>query len=92
MLMSARQLYDPGTFAEFDVPWRNSFVKGGNPIRNGEFFLSEEPAWIGHRREAIRSILRAECVSVFMGHAWTTNFSQDSPKALARVALAGASG
>jgi galactonate dehydratase len=30
-------------FAEFDVPWRNSLVKGWNPIRNGELFLSEEP-------------------------------------------------
>jgi len=29
-------------FAEFDVPWRNSLVKGCNPIRNGEFFLSDE--------------------------------------------------
>jgi galactonate dehydratase len=30
-------------FAEFDVPWRNALVRGGNPIRNGEFFLSDEP-------------------------------------------------
>jgi len=30
-------------FAEFDVPWRNSLVGGWNPIRNGEFFLSDEP-------------------------------------------------
>jgi galactonate dehydratase len=30
-------------FGEFDVPWRNSLVKGWNPIRNGDFFLSEQP-------------------------------------------------
>ncbi len=30
-------------FAEFDVPWRASFVSGWNPIRAGEFVLSDEP-------------------------------------------------
>jgi galactonate dehydratase len=30
-------------FAEFDVPWRNALVGGWNPIRNGEFVLSDEP-------------------------------------------------
>jgi galactonate dehydratase len=30
-------------FAEFDVPWRNSLVCGWNPIRNGEFVLTDEP-------------------------------------------------
>ncbi|MHC4445840.1 MAG: mandelate racemase/muconate lactonizing enzyme family protein [Planctomycetota bacterium] len=30
-------------FAEYDVPWRNDFVFGWNPIRNGEFALPEEP-------------------------------------------------
>ncbi len=30
------------TFAEFDVPWRHSFVKGWNPQRGGEFAVS---AW-----------------------------------------------
>jgi galactonate dehydratase len=30
-------------FGDFDVPWRNSLVKGWNPIRNGEFVLSDEP-------------------------------------------------
>jgi galactonate dehydratase len=31
------------SFAEFDVPWRNSLVRGWNPIRNGEFFLDDTP-------------------------------------------------
>jgi galactonate dehydratase len=30
-------------FAEFDVPWRNSLVKGWDPIRDGELVLSDEP-------------------------------------------------
>src|SRR5205814_8173516 len=30
-------------FAEFDVPWRNELVGGWNPIRNGEFLLSDAP-------------------------------------------------
>src|SRR5581483_8300608 len=30
-------------FAEFDVPWRNELVGGWNPLRNGEFVLTDEP-------------------------------------------------
>ena len=30
-------------FGEFDVPWRNSLVGGWNPVRNGEFNLSDAP-------------------------------------------------
>ena len=30
-------------FSQYDVPWRNDFVQGWNPFRNGEFFLSDEP-------------------------------------------------
>jgi galactonate dehydratase len=30
-------------FGEFDVPWRNSLVRGWNPIRAGEFVLGDEP-------------------------------------------------
>jgi galactonate dehydratase len=30
-------------FAEFDVIWRNDLVGGWNPIRDGEFILSDEP-------------------------------------------------
>ena len=30
-------------FGEFDVPWRDSFVGGWNPIKNGEFVLSDRP-------------------------------------------------
>ena len=30
-------------FSQYDVPWRNDFVRGWNPFRYGEFFLSDEP-------------------------------------------------
>jgi galactonate dehydratase len=30
-------------FGEFDVPWRNSLVRGWDPIRNGAFVLSDQP-------------------------------------------------
>jgi len=30
-------------FGDFAVPWRHDFVCGWNPIRNGEFVLSDEP-------------------------------------------------
>jgi len=69
-------------FAEFDVPWRNSFVKGWNPIRNGEFFLSEEPGLgLDIDEEAIRQHPYVpNAFPSLWDSAWTTNFSQDSPK------------
>lgn len=30
-------------FGEFDVPWRNQLVCGWNPIKNGEFVLTDKP-------------------------------------------------
>jgi galactonate dehydratase len=30
-------------FGEFDVPWRDQLVRGWNPVKNGEFFLSDQP-------------------------------------------------
>ncbi len=30
-------------FGEFDVPWRDCLVRGWNPLRDGEFVLSEQP-------------------------------------------------
>jgi len=30
-------------FAEFDVPWRNSLVRGWNPVHNGELLLPDKP-------------------------------------------------
>jgi galactonate dehydratase len=31
------------SFGDFDVPWRSALVRGWNPIRDGEFVLSDEP-------------------------------------------------
>ena len=31
------------SFAEFDVPWRSSLVRGWNPVQNGELFVSDKP-------------------------------------------------
>ena len=31
------------TFADFDVPWRSDFVRGWNPLSEGEFQLTDEP-------------------------------------------------
>jgi galactonate dehydratase len=30
-------------FADFDVPWRSDLVRGWNPIKRGEFFLTDAP-------------------------------------------------
>src|SRR5262249_27755986 len=30
-------------FAEFDVPWRDEFVRGWNPVRRGELVVGDEP-------------------------------------------------
>jgi len=34
-------------FAEYDVPWRNDYVFGWNPILNGEFLLPEDKPGLG---------------------------------------------
>ena len=31
------------TFAEFDVPWRSSLVRGWNPVQKGELLLPDKP-------------------------------------------------
>ena len=65
-------------FAEFDVPWRNSLVKGWNPIRNGEFFMSEEPGLgLDIDEEAIRQ--HPYVPNVFPSlwdERWVTQFTQ----------------
>jgi galactonate dehydratase len=30
-------------FGEFDVPWRDELVDGWNPVKQGEFVLSDTP-------------------------------------------------
>lgn len=67
-------------FGEFDVPWRNDFVRGWNPVRNGEFMLPDAP---GLGLELDESVIAAHpyvpCSfpSLWDGD-WTTNFTQTS--------------
>jgi galactonate dehydratase len=41
--LSTPSFFIQESFADFDVPWRNSFVRGWNPLRQGEFALSDAP-------------------------------------------------
>ncbi len=41
--LSAPSFLIQEAFAEFDVPWRNSLVRGWNPVKNGELCLGDEP-------------------------------------------------
>ncbi|MBI2827247.1 MAG: mandelate racemase/muconate lactonizing enzyme family protein [Planctomycetia bacterium] len=65
-------------FGEFDVPWRNALVRGWNPLRAGEFTLTDE-AGLGLELD-----LEAIAEHPYVAHAfpslwdarWTTNFTQ----------------
>jgi galactonate dehydratase len=65
-------------FAEFDVPWRNSLVRGWNPIQNGEFILGDTPG-IGLEldEQAIHDhpYIAYAFPSLWDGD-WLTNFTQ----------------
>jgi galactonate dehydratase len=75
-------------FAEFDVPWRNSLVRGWNPIRNGEFHMSEEPGLgLDIDEEVIRQHPYVPNAFPSLWDAnWTASFTQN------RKPLASASG
>jgi galactonate dehydratase len=68
-------------FGEFDVPWRKRLVGGRDPIRNGEFVLSDEPG-LGL---ALDDAAIAE--HPYIEHAfpslwdeqWLTSFTQSDP-------------
>jgi galactonate dehydratase len=66
-------------FGEFDVPWRNSLVKGWNPIREGEFHLSEEPGLgVDIDEEAIRQHPYVpNAFPSLWDNSWWTKFTQD---------------
>jgi galactonate dehydratase len=73
-------------FAEFDVPWRNSLVGGWNPIRNGEFVLTDEPGLgLSLDEEAIaRHSYVAHAFPSLWDEQWLTNFTQAGPRAEAK--------
>ncbi len=65
-------------FAEFDVPWRNDLVRGWNPVRGGEFVLSDEP---GLGPELDEDVLRAHpyvpnSFPSLWDENWLTDFTQ----------------
>lgn len=65
-------------FAEFDVPWRNDLVRGWNPIRNGEFILSDAPGLgldIDEDAIADHPYVKNPFPSLWDGD-WMTNFKQ----------------
>ena len=66
-------------FAEFDVPWRNDLVAGWNPIKDGEFFLSDSPGLgleLDERAIADHPYVPNAFPSLWDGD-WQTNFTQD---------------
>jgi len=69
-------------FAEFDVPWRNSLVKGWNPIRNGEFVLTDQP---GLGLELDEEIIHAHpykpnAFPSLWDREWLTDFTQSEQR------------
>jgi galactonate dehydratase len=65
-------------FAEFDVPWRNSLVRGWNPINNGEFVLSDEPGLGLDIDEAViaQHPYVQNAFPSLWDNQWLTNFTQ----------------
>lgn len=66
-------------FAEFDVPWRDALVGGWNPIKEGEFFLSDAPGLgleLDERAIAEHPYVAHAFPSLWDGD-WQTNFTQD---------------
>jgi galactonate dehydratase len=65
-------------FAEFDVPWRNSFVRGWNPIHRGEFRLPDQPGLGLELDEAAIAAhpYRQNPFPSLWDETWQTNFTQ----------------
>ncbi len=67
-------------FAEFDVPWRSALVHGWQPLRNGEFLLSDAPGLgidIDEEAIAAHPYVKNAFPSLWDGE-WITNFKQDA--------------
>lgn len=66
-------------FGEFDVPWRNHLVGGWNPVRNGEFTLSDAPGLgldIDEGAIADHPYVKHAFPSLW-DEQWLTNFTQN---------------
>lgn len=67
-------------FAEFDVPWRNDLVCGWDPIRDGEFTLSDDPGLgleLDEGAIADHPYVKNAFPSLW-DKEWTTDFKQDA--------------
>ncbi len=73
-------------FADFDVPWRNRFVRGWNPIRKGEVLVPDTPGLgVELDDEAIaRHPYVANAFPSLRDDRWLTDFSQDGGERDAR--------
>jgi len=67
------------SYGEFDVPWRNDLVNGWNPIKNGEFFLTDEPGLgleLNEKAIADHPYVKHAFPSLW-DDQWLTNFKQN---------------
>jgi galactonate dehydratase len=67
-------------FGEFDVPWRNDLVKGWNPIRKGEFFLTDAPG-LGLDMDEAAIAAHPYVANAFPSlwdEGWQTKFTQNT--------------
>ena len=66
------------SFAEFDVPWRSSLVRGWNPVQNGELVVPDAPGLgidIDEQAIAEHPYLQNPFPSLW-DTAWTSKFTQ----------------
>ncbi len=67
------------SYGEFDVPWRNDLVNGWNPIKNGQFYLSDEPGLgleLNEKAIADHPYVKHAFPSLW-DDQWLTNFKQN---------------
>jgi galactonate dehydratase len=66
-------------FSQFDVPWRAELVRGWNPLRSGEFFLTDAPGLgleLSEQAIAEHPYVPNAFPSLWDGD-WQTKFTQD---------------
>ena len=70
------------TFSDFDVPWRSALVKGWNPVKDGEFIISDAPGLgldIDEKVIAAHPYVKNAFPSLW-DKTWMVNFTQDKKK------------
>jgi galactonate dehydratase len=69
-------------FSDFDVPWRSALVKGWDPVKNGEFILSDLPGLgldIDEKVVSDHPYVKNAFPSLW-DKTWLENFTQDKTK------------